>query len=191
MRGLWIWACENRLEEMKLATIGCKEPGCPNPHHAQKLCQPHYRNAMRAGDIGIEQPKPPVPVIGAGICQLCDSAFDTARRSGKRFCSSACRTRASGIKLDFDMSIDEYKSLIKKQDGMCAICSFEPDRVSALHVDHNHTTGAHRGLLCRACNTGIGLLGEDIQRLESAKQYLIKHSGTPAKDPLAVMWETL
>lgn len=89
------------------------------------------------------------------------------------------------------MTIDEYKYLIKVQEGKCAICSFAPGKVSQLHVDHNHITGKPRGLLCRACNIGIGLLCEDIQRLEKAKQYLIKHSVYASHDPLEVMWETL
>lgn len=55
------------------------------------------------------------------------------------------------------------------QDGRCAICNKEMKQVN---VDHCHKTQEVRGLLCTACNTGIGKLKDDISVLESAIKYL-------------------
>lgn len=80
-------------------------------------------------------------------------------------------------------SID-YKELLEKQKGLCLICG-KPERTRKnncdslrnLAVDHCHTTGRVRGLLCRACNTLIGLAEEDTNTLRSAVDYLEKHRG--------------
>ena len=68
------------------------------------------------------------------------------------------------------MTPEEYWQLFENQGRVCKICR-RPSGIK-LDVDHNHKTGENRGLLCRHCNTGIGLLDEDIKILESAIAYL-------------------
>jgi len=67
----------------------------------------------------------------------------------------------------------------EKQGGVCAICSLPAETADSkgrdLHVDHNHTTGQVRGLLCGKCNCLIGLAGESISILDKVKDYLKKH----------------
>ncbi|QSM04369.1 hypothetical protein PROPHIGD43A-4_59 [Mycobacterium phage prophiGD43A-4] len=58
------------------------------------------------------------------------------------------------------------------QRGKCAICGDAPE---SLVVDHNHETGAVRGLLCNNCNRCLGLLKDNIEVLTSAAAYLIQH----------------
>jgi hypothetical protein len=73
----------------------------------------------------------------------------------------------------YGMTIDEFKSLKKKQKGKCACCGATKNTDGkSLYVDHCHKTGEIRGLLCRKCNTGIGLLGDTVDRLERALKYL-------------------
>ena len=90
------------------------------------------------------------------------------------------KTRARNLKARFDMSIEQYNVIFLKQKGKCAIChKAESSRDTNgkskwLSVDHNHDTGAVRGLLCNACNTGIGKLGDSIHILLNAVQYLKK-----------------
>jgi len=77
----------------------------------------------------------------------------------------------------FGISHAEYAELHKKQNGVCAIC-FKPEtatrngKVKSLAVDHCHTTGKIRGLLCYECNTGIGKLHESEKIFLAAIQYL-------------------
>ena len=65
----------------------------------------------------------------------------------------------------------EYNALADAQGGVCAICG-RNDRARALHVDHDHTTGRVRGLLCNTCNRCLGLLKDDAAVLRSAIAYL-------------------
>lgn len=66
---------------------------------------------------------------------------------------------------------DEFRRLYRLQGGRCAICKKQPG-VKGLSVDHCHTTGAIRGLLCGRCNTAIGLMHDDPDILRAAIEYL-------------------
>jgi hypothetical protein len=65
------------------------------------------------------------------------------------------------------------RELEKLQNGKCAICGGEPKFPKVrLCVDHCHTTGLFRGLLCGHCNTALGLFKDDISSLKNAIRYL-------------------
>lgn len=63
---------------------------------------------------------------------------------------------------------EDYNIMFDKQEGKCKICH-EP---VTLCVDHCHTTGKVRGLLCNSCNTSLGGFKDSIELLESAIKYL-------------------
>lgn len=71
----------------------------------------------------------------------------------------------------YSLSPEDFDDLLTNQDNNCKICSIgirdNP------HIDHDHDTGKVRGLLCGNCNTGIGLLKEDVNILLSAIDYLL------------------
>ena len=68
----------------------------------------------------------------------------------------------------------EYERRIEEQHGLCAICEEVPHDYFA--VDHCHDTGKVRGLLCRKCNVGIGMLKDDPKIVQRAAAYLLEHS---------------
>jgi len=68
------------------------------------------------------------------------------------------------------VSEEDYNAMVLLQNNLCAICNKPSHRT--LHLDHDHKTGKVRGLLCYACNTGIGLLKDDINYLANAIKYL-------------------
>lgn len=70
------------------------------------------------------------------------------------------------------MTYDLYEDMLKNQDNKCAICKLEHSNLKKLHVDHCHKTGKVRGLLCNNCNNGLGKLGDSVENLELAIQYL-------------------
>lgn len=83
------------------------------------------------------------------------------------------------------IALNDYEKMIESQNNLCAICGNEETRISThsneitrLCLDHNHSTGLVRELLCAKCNSGLGKFDEDIERLQSAINYLKKHQET-------------
>jgi hypothetical protein len=79
----------------------------------------------------------------------------------------------------FGITVEEYNSFVSIQNNSCAICKKHKDDFSGrgnnFHIDHCHSSGKVRGLLCNNCNAGLGQFKDDIQSLENAIQYLIKN----------------
>ena len=88
----------------------------------------------------------------------------------------------------YGISTADYERMLASQNGRCAICgrtSAESNKTGrALHVDHCHSTGVVRALLCGQCNAGLGYFHEDISRLLMAVVYLQIHDlPAPATGP--------
>ena len=62
--------------------------------------------------------------------------------------------------------------MAEDQHGGCAICQTVPPVFTDLHIDHNHTTGEVRGLLCPTCNTALGMFRDSPEVLMRALEYL-------------------
>lgn len=100
------------------------------------------------------------------------------------------------LKKTFGIDLAEYQRMFIAQDGKCGICfCAETDldnkgRIKWLAVDHCHSSGKVRGLLCGACNKAIGLLKEDANVFRSAMTYLEKHSDVEKVVPLRIVKES-
>ena len=68
---------------------------------------------------------------------------------------------------------EEFWSMYEEQDGTCPICDRHIEAEDSA-IDHNHTTGEVRGILCKKCNRGLGLLGDNPEILNRAETYLLK-----------------
>jgi hypothetical protein len=71
---------------------------------------------------------------------------------------------------------DKYRLMLASQDGRCAICHRPPSGKRGLHVDHDHTTGAVRALLCSACNSVVGFSETSGVPLREAEAYILLHT---------------
>lgn len=79
------------------------------------------------------------------------------------------------LKTKYGISLDEYNRIFTIQNGRCAICDKpSADYKRSLHVDHNHSDGKIRGLLCVNCNNGVGCFQDNPELLSKAKLYLEK-----------------
>lgn len=109
-------------------------------------------------------------------CKLCLAA--AMREWQRTHRDSVRRTR---IKKKYGLTPEAYEALLTKQGPHCPICgkalphhlsSPDSDLRDAVAIDHNHTTGAIRGILCAPCNKGLGYFVDDPQRLMAAARYL-------------------
>jgi hypothetical protein len=71
----------------------------------------------------------------------------------------------------YGITLEDYDKMVADRDGCCDICKKKDKN---LHIDHSHTTGKVRGLLCGSCNRALGLLKDDVKFLEQAIIYLKK-----------------
>ena len=82
----------------------------------------------------------------------------------------------------FGMTLEEYDRKLVAQNGVCAVCRRPETKIyrgalKSLDVDHCHRTNKIRDLLCGACNSSLGLLGEDALRIRALADYIERHNG--------------
>lgn len=88
------------------------------------------------------------------------------------------KQRSCAYRKKFNITVEDYDSLLETQGGVCAICGRIPEdnvrfgKVERLSVDHDHDTGNIRGLLCHNCNSAIGFLGDSAENIYKAFLYL-------------------
>lgn len=108
-------------------------------------------------------------------CRLCRNEYHSAYRR-RRYAEDLGyrqRARASVRKSLYGVSGDRYTELWTQQGGVCSICLLgEQEGEREMAVDHDHATGAVRGLLCGKCNKALGLLDERPHRMRRAADYL-------------------
>jgi len=102
-------------------------------------------------------------------CKRCKQINQNVNR--EKLCRKG-ESKAVHLKAKYGITVQEYNDQLAFQKNKCAIC--EEALVDSFHtvVDHNHDTGEVRGILCRKCNTGIGMLKDSKEVLSKAIKYL-------------------
>lgn len=81
----------------------------------------------------------------------------------------------------YGLTLGEHEKILASQGGVCKVCHklelrrHKDGGAVALHVDHDHETGAVRGLLCHKCNIGLGSFDDNPERLRAAADYIERH----------------
>lgn len=98
-------------------------------------------------------------------CKTCQSEYKKNNKDKRR---NNDYVRMYGI------TLSEYNTIRKEQHNCCKICGTHEHKQihKKLVVDHCHSSGAVRGLLCNNCNTALGLLRDDTELFESCIKYL-------------------
>jgi hypothetical protein len=113
--------------------------------------------------------------------QFCDDcllarrkASDKTRQKARRLKSGHKeKYRAWFLKKTYGITAEEHAALFAQQGKCCAICgSKEPRTTRSWHVDHDHVTGAVRGILCNTCNLLLGRARDRVDILQGAIAYL-------------------
>lgn len=107
------------------------------------------------------------------VCKQCEN-----KRALDSYYKNHTKNKQKGkdkqLKLNYGITREEFNILLESQNYKCAICGTTDSGSRDWHVDHCHTTGRVRGLLCHHCNTGIGLLKDDPIIIKNALEYLSK-----------------
>jgi hypothetical protein len=111
----------------------------------------------------------------APYCKPCHNA------RGKAAKEKVGGSRTYHLKRRYGISAQDADAMLVEQDGLCAICRAAP----AVHVDHDHETGAVRALLCFNCNGGLGQFRDDPWLLHTAAFYVEHHNEQQALQSLA------
>jgi hypothetical protein len=120
-------------------------------------------------DCGLEKPPEDFPrdrgaKSGRGTyCKVCHNARNRATR--KRLYGSS---RHYHLRRRYGLGAAEVDELTELQGGLCAICR----KRSATQVDHDHSTGKVRGVLCLECNAAIGAFKDSVRIVYQAIDYL-------------------
>lgn len=131
-------------------------------------------------ECGDEKPIDAFPFAGSskkyrrGKCRDCTNKYftDKRREDPKWAAARKAEGRRYHLKVKYSITETEYDDLLEKQNGRCAICKEICTTGRRLAVDHNHQTGAIRGLLCGRCNRGIGHFRDNPELLKSVIIYL-------------------
>lgn len=116
--------------------------------------------------------------VARGLCEAC---YARQWRRGRHVVQNQARQRAwrqanpdktRKYQRDFEYGKHDWSEMLASQGGRCAICCGP----GPLAVDHDHEKGHVRGLLCRKCNTGIGMLRDDPVLLRRGYHYLLARS---------------
>jgi hypothetical protein len=104
-----------------------------------------------------------------GVCAEKDRAWHPPRRSEQE----RERARWASLKHCYGISRREWEALFVAQGKRCGICGrADYGAAKGWHTDHDHETGRVRGILCGACNRGLGQFGDSPDVLAAARKYL-------------------
>ncbi len=137
-----------------------------------------YQKVYKSGYVGLRS-----------ICKTCaQEARDEWRKASpkdndrNKAYNKTNAARIRGMKLrkywpgvTWEQALLNHKAFLDAQGARCAICSRPGHPTKGLHVDHCHTTGKVRGLLCYNCNNAIGRLKDDTRILLEAVAYITRH----------------
>ena len=103
-------------------------------------------------------------------CKVCKSEYDKQRHA-----KNPKIRKDNNLQNRYGITFEQKQSMIASQNGKCAICKIDLDNGKHTCVDHCHTTGKIRKILCRSCNVLIGHSKENTEVLKNAIEYLIIH----------------
>ena len=103
-------------------------------------------------------------------CEICVEANTSYSKT--RYYEDYKTQRARKNVAKYNINMEQYRLMLEEQGGLCAVCEQPNNLDRPLYIDHNHTTGEVRGLLCHRCNVALGMVSDNIEVLEKLIDYL-------------------
>lgn len=95
----------------------------------------------------------------------------------RKDCKSCHATQTAAAR--YGVTVGDIEALAEKQGHRCAVCDTHKDDIphasfkhNPLVIDHCHSTGKVRGLLCPTCNIMLGHAKDNVRLLSRAITYL-------------------
>lgn len=121
-------------------------------------------------------------------CSTCKETKEQSEYYGKKGVCKSCHKKAvkeyrdknpqlikkTNLMRCYGLTLEEFESMREAQGGKCKICGKDEkeEYYGTLHVDHCHTTGKVRGLLCKGCNHGLGNFMDSVELMKKGIDYL-------------------
>lgn len=161
----------------------CGIEGCERPRYARMMCRPHY-----SADLYSDPEKRARQEAYKAAYNATDRAR-AKRRANNATPEGKSASIARDLMRKYGLTVEAFDAMLSAQGGGCAVCGATPAVTGRrLAVDHDHgcCPGERscgkcvRGLLCFACNSSLGKLGDDPARLRAAADYLESHMAREA-----------
>lgn len=105
----------------------------------------------------------------SGRCKACDKKYREAFYADK----PSHYKKEETLKRVYGLTWSEYQEMLKVSGNCCYVCGAHESRFKkGLSVDHDHSTGQIRGLLCGVCNRFIVARHKTGDLLRKAADYL-------------------
>jgi len=183
-----------------VSTVRRSEPESAFPLHAkmpdgrQTYCRDCFADIYRARRESEGHVVKPAQVpAGFKFCRGCQQVLplgDWAKRTrsadGYHFRCRECvsrKDRADHLARSYGLTPDDLAEMLSNQNGLCAICL----TAEAAHVDHDHTSGRIRGVLCFRCNAALGQFDDQPANLRRAAVYL--EGDRPSRSRIDLAWQ--
>jgi len=185
---------EGTLEEMlrlydggKSAKAIAKVIGIDHHRATDIIREAKGLTSLKKGGYGCGGLKPGAikrKAVGGDLRQCADCKVEKPlgefRKNGTRvgglaiYCKPCFSERSKwvGMKALYGVSREQFEDMLRKQEGVCAICHKPCNSKRRLSIDHCHATGRIRGLLCINCNHGLGHFKDSVELLTNARDYL-------------------
>lgn len=87
------------------------------------------------------------------------------------------KAKAYHLNRNYGLSLEAFNAMFLGQGSRCAICQSTDWGHKGPVVDHDHNTGAVRGIVCHQCNVAIGFIKDDPRRARAIADYLEMAAG--------------
>lgn len=160
----------------------CSVYSCDKPASKRGLCKTcyssQYQKARRIATKAATERR----------CTHCQGVIPPERRARNGadviFCSPNCKqnsytadgryaeqARARYLKNKYGLAVEQVDEMCLAGCSICGTTEWTGKHKIG-YVDHNHATGEVRGILCAQCNVGIGMFGDDPERMRRAADYV-------------------